>query len=100
MLANKKILVVLPAYNAARTLERTFQDIPFGVVHPDYQYPPNIIPALAGLVASGEYEAAIGSRILGGKARQGGMPFYKYVFNRILTLFQNLLLGAKLSEYH
>jgi glycosyltransferase involved in cell wall biosynthesis len=156
MLANKKVLVVLPAYNAARTLERTFRDIPFDVVdevllvddasrdetievaqrlgircfvhqrnlgygrnqktcyaealssgadivvmvHPDYQYSPKIIPALAGLVASGEYEAAIGSRILGGKARQGGMPFYKYMFNRILTLFQNLLLGAKLSEYH
>jgi glycosyltransferase involved in cell wall biosynthesis len=156
MLAKKKVLVVLPAYNAARTLERTFREIPFEVVdevllvddashdetievaqrlgircfvhqrnlgygrnqktcyaealssgadivvmvHPDYQYSPKIIPALAGLVASGEYEAAIGSRILGGKARQGGMPFYKYMFNRILTLFQNLLLGAKLSEYH
>ncbi len=156
MLAGKKVLVVLPAYNAAQTLERTFRDIPFDVVdevllvddasrdetievahrlgircfaheqnlgygrnqktcytealksgadivvmvHPDYQYSPKIIPALAGLVASGEYEAAIGSRILGGRARQGGMPFYKYLFNRILTLFQNLLLGAKLSEYH
>ncbi len=156
MLAEKKVLVVLPAYNAAKTLERTFQDIPLDVVdevllvddasqdqtievarrlgircfvhernlgygrnqktcyaealksgadivvmvHPDYQYSPKIIPALAGLVASGEYEVAIGSRILGGRARQGGMPFYKYLFNRILTLFQNLLLGAKLSEYH
>jgi glycosyltransferase involved in cell wall biosynthesis len=70
------------------------------MVHPDYQYSPKIIPALAGLVASGEYEAAIGSRILGGKARQGGMPVYKYLANRFLTLFQNLLLGAKLSEYH
>jgi glycosyltransferase involved in cell wall biosynthesis len=156
MLAGKKILVVMPAYNAARTLERTFQDLPFDVVdevllvddascdetlkvaghlgircflhernmgygrnqktcytealkttadivvmlHPDYQYSPKIIPALAGLVASGEYEAAIGSRILGGKARQGGMPAYKYLFNRLLTLFENLLLGAKLSEYH
>ena len=156
MLAGKKVLVVLPAYNAAKTLERTFQDIPLDVVdevllvddasqdqtievarrlgircfvhernlgygrnqktcyaealklgadivvmvHPDYQYSPKIIPALAGLVASGEYEVAIGSRILGGRARQGGMPFYKYLFNRILTLFQNLLLGAKLSEYH
>jgi len=70
------------------------------MVHPDYQYSPKIIPALAGLVASGEYEVAIGSRILGGKARQGGMPTYKYLFNRFLTLFQNLLLGAKLSEYH
>ena len=70
------------------------------MVHPDYQYSPKIIPALAGLVASGEYEVAIGSRILGGKACQGGMPFYKYVFNRLLTLFQNLMLKAKLSEYH
>jgi hypothetical protein len=70
------------------------------MVHPDYQYSPKIIPALAGLVASGEYEVAIGSRILGGKACQGGMPPYKYLFNRVLTLFQNLLLGAKLSEYH
>ena len=156
MLAGKKILVVMPAYNAARTLERTFQDIPFDVVdevllvddashdetldearrlgircflhernmgygrnqktcytealktgadivvmvHPDYQYSPKIIPALAALVASGEYEVALGSRILGGKACQGGMPAYKYLANRFLTLFQNLLLGAKLSEYH
>ncbi|MBW1991387.1 MAG: glycosyltransferase family 2 protein, partial [Deltaproteobacteria bacterium] len=156
MLDNKKILVVMPAYNAARTLGRTFRDIPFGVVdevllvddashdetvhlarelglrcflheknlgygrnqktcytealksdadiivmlHPDYQYSPKIIPALAGLVASGEYEVAIGSRILGGKARRGGMPAYKYLANRILTFIQNLALGAKLSEYH
>ncbi len=146
----------MPAYNAARTLERTFQDIPFDIVdevllvddasrdetleiarrlgircflhernlgygrnqktcytealasdadivvmlHPDYQYSPKIIPALAGLVASGEYDAALGSRILGGKARQGGMPVYKYLANRFLTAFENLLLGAKLSEYH
>jgi glycosyltransferase involved in cell wall biosynthesis len=156
MLAGKKVLVVMPAYNAAQTLERTYQDIPFDVVdevllvddashdetvdearrlgircflhernmgygrnqktcytealklgadivvmvHPDYQYSPKIIPAIAGLVASGEYDVAIGSRILGGKACQGGMPPYKYLFNRVLTLFQNLLLGAKLSEYH
>jgi len=156
LLAGKKVLVVMPAYNAARTLERTFQDIPFDVVdevllvddashdetlaiarrlgircflhernlgygrnqktcytealalgadivvmlHPDYQYSPKIIPALAGLVASGEYDVALGSRILGGKARQGGMPVYKYLANRLLTAFQNLLLGAKLSEYH
>ncbi len=156
MLAGKKVLVVMPAYNAEHTLEPTFKDIPFDVVdevllvddashdetvavarrlgircflhernmgygrnqktcytealksgadivvmvHPDYQYSPKIIPALAGLVASGEYEVAIGSRILGGKACQGGMPAYKYIFNRLLTLFQNLLLGAKLSEYH
>src|SRR5512139_1399901 len=135
MLAGKKVLVVMPAYNAAQTLERTYQDIPFDVVdevllvddashdetvevarrlgirsflheqnlgygrnqktcytealklgadivvmvHPDYQYSPKIIPALAALVASGEYEVAIGSRILGGKTRQGGMPLYKYI---------------------
>ena len=146
----------MPAYNAARTLERTFADIPFDIVdevllvddashdetleiarrlgircylhernlgygrnqktcytealalgadivvmlHPDYQYSPKIIPALAGLVASGEYDAALGSRILGGTARQGGMPLYKYIANRLLTAFENLLLGAKLSEYH
>ena len=156
MLLGKRVLVVMPAYNAARTLERTFQDIPSDVVdevllvddashdetlevarrlgircffhernmgygrnqktcytealnteadivvmvHPDYQYSPKIIPALAGLVASGEYDVAIGSRILGGRARQGGMPVYKYLANRFLTLVENLLLGAKLSEYH
>jgi len=156
MLLGKRVLVVMPAYNAARTLERTFQDVPLDVVdevllvddashdetlevarrlgihcflhernmgygrnqktcyteslkteadivvmvHPDYQYSPKIIPALAGLVASGEYDVAIGSRILGGRARQGGMPAYKYLSNRFLTFFENLLLGAKLSEYH
>jgi len=156
VLSGKKLVVVLPAYNAAKTLERTIQDIPPGMVdeillvdddshddtvaiahklglrvfrhernlgygrnqktcyaealklgadivvmlHPDYQYSPKILPALAGLVASGEYDLAIGSRILGGKARQGGMPVYKYLANRLLTLIQNLLLGAKLSEYH
>jgi glycosyltransferase involved in cell wall biosynthesis len=156
MIAGKKVLVVMPAYNAAQTLESTFRDIPFDVVdevllvddashdetveiakrlnilcflheqnqgyganqktcytealklnydvivmiHPDYQYDPKIIPALAALVASGVYEVAIGSRILGGKAVQGGMPLYKYIANRLLTLIQNLLLGAKLSEYH
>ena len=156
MLAGKKVVVVMPAYNAAQTLERTYQDIARDVVdelllvddashdetvqvahqlgircflhernlgygrnqktcytealklgadivvmvHPDYQYSPKIIPALAGLVASGEYDVAIGSRILGGRARQGGMPLYKYLANRFLTAFENLLLGAKLSEYH
>jgi glycosyltransferase involved in cell wall biosynthesis len=156
MLAGKKVVVVMPAYNAEQTLERTFKDIPFEVVdevllvddashdetlevarrlgiraflhernmgygrnqktcytealklgadivvmvHPDYQYSPKIIPALVGLVASGEYEVAIGSRILGGRALQGGMPRYKYVANRCLTLIQNLLMGGKLSEYH
>ena len=156
MLSGKKVLVVMPAYNAALTLERTFQDISMDIVdevllvddashdetlevahnlgircflhernlgygrnqktcytealklgadivvmvHPDYQYSPKIIPALAGLVASGEYDVAIGSRILGGKARHGGMPLYKYLANRFLTAFENILLGAKLSEYH
>ena len=156
MIAGKKVLVVMPAYNAEKTLESTFRDIPFDVVdelilvddashdetveiaqrlhircflhennrgfganqktcyaealkldhdiivmvHPDYQYSPKIIPALAGLVASGEYEVAIGSRILGGKAVQGGMPLYRYIANRLLTLIQNLVLGTKLSEYH
>jgi glycosyltransferase involved in cell wall biosynthesis len=156
VITGKKVIVVMPAYNAAQTLEGTFQDIPFDIVdevllvddasqdttlelarslgitcflheqnkgyggnqktcytealklgadivvmvHPDYQYSPKIIPALAGLVASGEYDAAIGSRILGGKARQGGMPFYKYLANRVLTAAQNLLLGSKLSEFH
>lgn len=146
----------MPAYNAAATLPRTYQDIPRHLVdevllvddashdetveiarrlgihcfihdrnlgygrnqktcytealalggdivvmlHPDYQYSPKIIPALVGLVASGEYDLAIGSRILGGQARAGGMPLYKYLANRVLTLIQNLLLGAKLSEYH
>ncbi len=156
MIFGKKIVVVMPAYNAAQTLERTYADIPFDIVdevllvddashdetleiaqrlgikcflhgrnwgygrnqktcyaealklgadvvvmlHPDYQYSPKIIPALAGLVASGEYDLALGSRILGGKACQGGMPPYKYLANRLLTAFQNLMLGAKLSEYH
>jgi len=156
MLTGKKIVVVMPAYNAAQTLEQTFQDIPMDIIdevllvddasrdetikvaqrlgikcflhernmgygrnqktcyteamkldadivvmlHPDYQYSPRIIPALAGLVASGEYDVALGSRILGGKTRQGGMPLYKYISNRFLTAFENLLLGAKLSEYH
>ncbi|HOI94763.1 MAG TPA: glycosyltransferase family 2 protein [Syntrophobacter fumaroxidans] len=156
MLTGKKIVVVMPAYNAAQTLEQTFKDIPMDIIdevllvddasrdetikvaqrlgikcflhernmgygrnqktcyteamkldadivvmlHPDYQYSPRIIPALAGLVASGEYDVALGSRILGGKTRQGGMPLYKYISNRFLTAFENLLLGAKLSEYH
>jgi glycosyltransferase involved in cell wall biosynthesis len=156
MISGQKVVVVMPAYNAELTLERTFKDIPFDIVdevllvddfshdetvalaqklnircflhernlgyggnqktcyiealklgadivvmlHPDYQYSPKIIPALAGLVASGEYELALGSRILGGKSIQGGMPVYKYIANRVLTAMQNLILGAKLSEYH
>jgi glycosyltransferase involved in cell wall biosynthesis len=156
MLDGKKIVVVLPAYNAAKTLEQTYLEIPRDVVdevllvddasrddtldvgcrlglrcfqhknnqgyggnqktcytealklgadivvmlHPDYQYSPKIVSALAGLVASGDYDVAIGSRILGGGARHGGMPLYKYVANRCLTLFQNIMFMAKLSEYH
>lgn len=70
------------------------------MVHPDYQYSPKLVPAMASLVASGHYDIALGSRILGNHALQGGMPLYKYVANRFLTLAQNLLCGAKLSEYH
>jgi glycosyltransferase involved in cell wall biosynthesis len=156
MLHQKKVVVVLPAYKAARTLERTYAEIPRDIVdeivlvddastdqtselarqlgmhvfvhqrnlgyganqktcyrqalvlgaeivvmlHPDYQYDPRLISAMAGMVASGVYDVVLGSRILGGTALRGGMPFYKYVANRVLTLVQNLLLGAKLSEYH
>ena len=156
MLDGKKVVVVLPAYNAAKTLEQTYMEIPHDVVdevllvddashdetvevanrlnlrwfqhennqgyganqktcyteavkldadivvmlHPDYQYSPKIVAALASLVASGDYDVAIGSRILGGGARHGGMPLYKYMANRGLTLFQNIMLMAKLSEYH
>ncbi len=156
MIANWKVVVVLPAYNAERTLERTYKAIPLDVVdevllvddsshdrtvevarrlgipvyrhqnnlgyganqktcykaalergadivvmlHPDYQYPPELIPALAGLVASGFFHVALGSRILGSGAVKRGMPLYKYLFNRIWTFGQNILLGQKLSEYH
>ncbi len=157
MLLNKKIVVVLPAYNAAKTLEDTYREIPLNIVdevlmvddascdntvevarslgirtiirheknlgyggnqkscydaalmleadivimlHPDYQYTPKLIPAMAHLIAVGLYEVVLGSRILGGGARKGGMPLYKYIANRLLTLSQNILLGEKLSEYH
>lgn len=70
------------------------------MLHPDYQYSPRLVPALAWMVASGHYDVALGSRILGGTALSGGMPVYKYVANRVLTLAQNLVTGAKLSEYH
>jgi len=70
------------------------------MVHPDYQYTPSLVPAMAGMVASGVYDMVLGSRILGAGALKGGMPIYKYVANRLLTAFQNVFLGVKLSEYH
>jgi glycosyltransferase involved in cell wall biosynthesis len=150
-----KIIVVMPAYNAEKTLERTVAEIPslvdevivvddnskddtvgtarrlglpliehernrgYGgnqktcylealrrgadivvMLHPDYQYTPKLIPALAHCIGSGLYDVALGSRILGGRALEGGMPLYKYVANRFLTATENLLIGEKLSEYH
>jgi glycosyltransferase involved in cell wall biosynthesis len=156
MIYQYKVCAVLPAYNAASTLERTVADIDRSVVddiivvddgstdatreitvrlglhyafhrqnhgyggnqktcyalalatgadivvmlHPDYQYEPKLLPALAQMIASGVYDVAIGSRILGRGALGGGMPVYKYISNRFLTLAQNLLIGQKLSEYH
>lgn len=156
MISRRKVIVVLPAYNAERTLERTYRGIARDVVdeillvddcsqdrtvdiaqslgipvyrhpanrgyggnqktcyqaaldrgadivvmvHPDYQYPPELIPALAGVVASGFFHAALGSRILGGGALRRGMPWYKYAANRLWTWGQNLCLGQRLSEYH
>jgi len=70
------------------------------MVHPDYQYTPKLIPAMAGMIASGLYDAVLGSRILGNGALKGGMPLYKYISNRFLTIFQNLMTGSKLSEFH
>jgi hypothetical protein len=70
------------------------------MVHPDYQYEPRLVTAMAAMIESGVYDIVIGSRILGGKARQSGMPTWKYIANRILTAIENLLLDAKLSEYH
>lgn len=157
MLHNKKIVVVLPAYNAARTLERTYKEIPFDIVddvvlvddnsrddtvevgkklgiqhiikhdknkgyggnqkscytkalelnadivimlHPDYQYTPLLIPSMSYIIAQDLYPVVLGSRILGMGARRGGMPLYKYIFNRMLTLFENIMICQKLSEYH
>jgi len=156
MLNGKKIVVVMPAYNAEKTVRKTYDEIPFEIVdevvlvddasrdrtseiaremgihtivhtenlgcggnqkscyraalglgadivimvHPDYQYTPRLIPAMASMIAYGEFDAVLGSRILGIGALQGGMPRYKYIANRFLTLFENLLLGHKLSEYH
>jgi glycosyltransferase involved in cell wall biosynthesis len=151
-----KIVVVMPAYNAEKTLRWTYDEIPKDVVdevilvddlsgdrtlevarqlgimyeahpqnrgyggnqktcytlalreeadivimvHPDYQYTPKLITAMAGMIASGEFDVVLGSRILGKGALEGGMPLYKYVSNRFLTLVQNILVGHKLSEYH
>ncbi len=156
MLHGLKVVVVMPAYNAEKTLAWTYGEIPFDIVddvilvddgsrdrtvdearrleirhvvhpenrgyggnqktcyesalregadiivmlHPDYQYTPKLITAMAGMIASGHYDVVLGSRILGTGALRGGMPFYKYVSNRFLTLAQNLMVGCKLSEYH
>lgn len=157
MLNNKRIVVVLPAYNAARTLEKTYREIPHEIVddailvddashdetairareigighvirhadnrgyggnqktcyrkaleagadivvmvHPDYQYTPRLITAMSSMIAYNVYDVVLGSRILGNGALRGGMPLYKYVANRFLTLVQNLSLGYKLTEYH
>ena len=158
MLNGQKIVVVMPAYNAARTLQRTYDEVMaqgivdlvivvddashddtvaiartlpqvqvevhpenrgYGanqktcyrlalaagagivvMIHPDYQYTPQLLPAMASMVASGLYPCVLASRILGGGALRGGMPVWKYVANRFLTLIENFLLGAKLSEYH
>jgi len=156
MLSGKRIAVVLPAYNAARTLEKTVAEIPAEIVddmllvddysrdetvavarrlglkvfqhernygyggnqktcytealrlnadivvmlHPDYQYEPRLVLPIAAMIASGTYDVVLGSRILGGTARNGGMPLYKYISNRFLTFAENLMVGAKLSEYH
>ena len=155
MINGKRIAVVMPAYNAEKTLEKTVQELSdvvdikilvddsskdqtailsrkLGVqtfvhdanygygrnqqtcyrealaagadivvmVHPDYQYTPSLVPAMAGMIASGVYDMVLASRILGTGALKGGMPLYKYVANRLLTAFQNLFMGVKLSEYH
>jgi glycosyltransferase involved in cell wall biosynthesis len=158
MLNGQRIVVVMPAYNAARTLQRTYDEVMaqrivdlvivvddashddtveiartlervqvevhpenrgYGanqktcyrlalaggadiiiMIHPDYQYTPQLIPAMAALVASGLYPCVLASRVLGGGALRGGMPLWKYVSNRFLTLVENILIGAKLSEYH
>jgi glycosyltransferase involved in cell wall biosynthesis len=158
MYQNKKVVVVMPAYNAAKTLRQTYDEVrEQGIVdriilvddrsrdetvalaqsldgvlvhvheintgyggnqkscyrlalkegadivimlHPDYQYTPKLIPAMASIIGNGLHPCVLGSRILGGYALKGGMPIWKYVSNRFLTLAENILLGAKLSEYH
>jgi glycosyltransferase involved in cell wall biosynthesis len=129
MINGKRIAVVMPAYNAEKTVElarrlglHAFQhDRNYGygrnqqtcyrealaagadvviMLHPDYQYTPLLLTAMASMVAYGIYDVVLGSRIIGGTALRGGMPFYKYVANRLLTAFENLFLRVKLSEYH
>jgi glycosyltransferase involved in cell wall biosynthesis len=158
MYNNQKVIVVMPAYNAAQTLKKTYEEVMaqgivdlvivvddrssdqtvsiakklsntvvhqhstnlgYGgnqkscyklalehegdiiiMVHPDYQYTPKLIPAMASMIGNGLYECVLGSRILGGYALKGGMPIWKYIANRFLTLSENMLLKAKLSEYH
>ncbi len=156
MIHGKKVIVVLPAYNAAATLEQTYAEIPHDIVdevimvddastdatvavakrlniptivheknlgyggnqktcyreatnrgadvvvmlHPDYQYTPKLVTAMASMVAIGQYDMVLASRIISGGALKGGMPVYKYISNRFLTLFENILLGQKISEYH
>ena len=156
MIHGKCIVVVMPAYNASATLEKTYAELPHDMidhvvlvddaskddtvqvasrlgittvvhprnrgyggnqktcyrtalelgadvvimVHPDYQYDPRLVLAMCAMIVDGPYDAVIGSRILGGKAREGGMPLWKYVANRALTVIQNVCLGAKMSEYH
>jgi glycosyltransferase involved in cell wall biosynthesis len=156
MIDNKKVIVVMPAYNAEKTLIKTYNEIPKDIVdgiiltddasrdstveiakklniqtithklnmgyganqktcymealklnpdiiimlHPDYQYTPKLMPAMASMIASGEYDVVLASRILGRGALRGGMPIYKYISNRILTLIENYMLGQKLTEYH
>src|ERR1700751_4815035 len=158
MLYGQKIVVVMPAYNAARTLQKTYDEVMeqgivdlvivvddathdetaaiartlpsvqvevhpenrgYGgnqktcyrlalaagadiviMIHPDYQYTPKLIPAMVSIIANGLHPCVLGSRILGGYALRGGMPLWKYVSNRALTFLENILLGAKLSEYH
>ena len=156
MIQGKKLVVVMPAYNAEKTLRQTFEELPhdyvdevilvddasrdstvevahalginaivhsenmgYGanqktcyreaqrlgaeivvMIHPDYQYSPKLVTAMASMVASGHYDVVLGSRILLGETLKGGMPVYKYVANRFLTLVENILLGVKLSEYH
>ncbi len=157
MINGKKVVVVMPAYNAEKTLKKTYDEIPFDVVddvvlvddkssdktallakeiginhvirheknlgyggnqkscyrkaleleaditimvHPDYQYTPLLIQSIAHIIANGLYDSVLASRILGKGALRGGMPMYKYIANRFLTLTQNILIGQKLSEYH